>query len=1347
MLFPSRTMLLVLFPCSVAALTIALDLEVRAQAVNLQALGIDAGFELPDLGGNDGAEQNNLVGFGPGWTFTELAGEITDWGVQDPGAAFFTRVADTPDNDDLAAPLQGRQIGFVNLNTNQASAELVSLSVGKLLASTNYTLSVGVGIRQNQAAWTVDYEIGLRTLGETDLGTFATVNKTNLSLPEDLVYNLNVGAAHPNIGQEVSIVIRSTNATVGDVFSQSAFDNVRLNGAFGAANTPFLTINRGTGVVTLSKTGTNNLSILGYSLQSEAGALNGAPWTEVGGTWSVVSNAADDLSEAQLSGGAPIALSNGSPRNFGNVWRRTPFEDITAELLLSDGSIMSAVVQYTGAEIPFGDLTGDGAIGGADWTAFKAGQGSSFAGLLDAQSYLLGDLDDDGDHDLSDFIEFRTAYDDANGLGAFAAMVTAVPEPNSLMLTMCGALTCAIFSRKDFRNKSIRSELLTSGMESCLQKRRLATWFLMTAIAASLMIAEANRANAQTIGPIPVPNHGFQDPFRAGDGNPDDEDAFDIAGGNAPPTGWTLTSSVNQNYGQQRPDPQSHFTRDVTGGETAPFTAGGFDGDLILFANLNTAGANFQADSSIVSQFGEGNYTLTVALGGRNTGSWNDLNYTIGLVGNTSGVVGTPTAVTINPANADMNSTAPTNSPWTTNDYNVVDVTYNFNVPTGSGLIGEDFFVRITAENSGFHDGLPDTDFAQAAIDNVRLVGPTVPLFGLYVDPVSGQVQLRNPTDSDIELSSYRITSGTDSLNEAGWRPIANQSLGAFAPGNGSGNGWEAGAQTDDGELVEWYLQGDSTLPGGSYLDLGIAFDALQGDQNLSLQYTNAAGAVVSGLVYYQTILPGDFDFDGDVDSTDLTVWQSDYGDFRNGRDFLAWQRNFGTSAPLASATAVPEPASAWLLLAGLAGLVIANRHSQRQGVNMTAASQRGGILFALLVGLSCTQSVSAATTVDRDYQFGDDVGESADPNTIVGSGNGFGTTFDSSNIAGFRDLLPEGNPSYVDVSPTNLARPGTSTGALGIEFNGTNYLRGLRFNDPETAPGSIAAGGTQDYAGITNRGFQLWIKPSQTGLDGNIDQYVVHDTSEHGLKIDGDETWIMIYDGGEHDSGIKATSDWAHVMVVRPYSGQNNFGGSLLYVNGIAIEGEAGPYDVTPEPTGESQYVLTVGTDSGNGQTDLISGANQLYSGVVDDLTFFAVGTTTNGLNLGKFNFGTDNGWATMHLSGVAGDVDQNGALDPIADANALVAGWGSENLVDGIYAGDMTTILEGDLNFDGRTNLADAYLLHQALLAEGFSAGFDFSLLQHAVVPEPTAMTLAVISLTCNFCVRKSRSSSLIH
>jgi len=80
-----------------------------------------------------------------------------------------------------------------------------------------------------------------------------------------------------------------------------------------------------------------------------------------------------------------------------------------------------------------GDLNGDGFVNAGDWTLFKAGQSINFAGLSSLDSYSHGDMDADLDHDLTDFLLFRTAFDQVNGAGAFESL-TGVPEPSSIAL-------------------------------------------------------------------------------------------------------------------------------------------------------------------------------------------------------------------------------------------------------------------------------------------------------------------------------------------------------------------------------------------------------------------------------------------------------------------------------------------------------------------------------------------------------------------------------------------------------------------------------------------------------------------------------------------------------------------------------------------------------------------------------------------------------------------------------------------------------------------------------------------------------------------------------------------------
>ena len=84
--------------------------------------------------------------------------------------------------------------------------------------------------------------------------------------------------------------------------------------------------------------------------------------------------------------------------------------------------------------------------------------------------------------------------------------------------------------------------------------------------------------------------------------------------------------------------------------------------------------------------------------------------------------------------------------------------------------------------------------------------------------------------------------------------------------------------------------------------------------------------------VVNKPLFSADFDEDGDVDPTDLAIWDGAYdlnqlGDAdgdndSDGNDFLLWQRQLGSAPALAAADPVPEPSTAVLTaLAIMAGL------------------------------------------------------------------------------------------------------------------------------------------------------------------------------------------------------------------------------------------------------------------------------------------------------------------------------------------------------------------------------------------------------------------------------------------
>ena len=105
-----------------------------------------------------------------------------------------------------------------------------------------------------------------------------------------------------------------------------------------------------------------------------------------------------------------------------------------------------------------GDLNLDGEITLADWQHFKSGANTNLSGLSPQEAYLLGDLDSDGEHTISDVVLFRELYDSANGIGAFAS-AQQVPEPSSWLL--CGAF-CAglVFWAPRFMRKAAYATLI-----------------------------------------------------------------------------------------------------------------------------------------------------------------------------------------------------------------------------------------------------------------------------------------------------------------------------------------------------------------------------------------------------------------------------------------------------------------------------------------------------------------------------------------------------------------------------------------------------------------------------------------------------------------------------------------------------------------------------------------------------------------------------------------------------------------------------------------------------------------------------------------------------------------------
>jgi hypothetical protein len=94
----------------------------------------------------------------------------------------------------------------------------------------------------------------------------------------------------------------------------------------------------------------------------------------------------------------------------------------------------------SGPRIQFGDFNNDGAVNSADWVIFRTNQETNLSGLSIQDAYFRGDLNRDLANNEQDFVLFKTSFDEANGVGAFVAMLAAVPEPSGLALIALGLL-------------------------------------------------------------------------------------------------------------------------------------------------------------------------------------------------------------------------------------------------------------------------------------------------------------------------------------------------------------------------------------------------------------------------------------------------------------------------------------------------------------------------------------------------------------------------------------------------------------------------------------------------------------------------------------------------------------------------------------------------------------------------------------------------------------------------------------------------------------------------------------------------------------------------------------------
>lgn len=1174
----------------------------------------------------------------------------------------------------------------------------------------------------------------------------------------------NTGAVPVNFtgtgGTEYTLRL-TNNPTPGFNNIGTALDDLSFSEALLPGDTELrLTVDRASGAISLTNVGPSPANIKGYSITSEVGALESSGWRPIAGnydgsgpgdgsvddddTWTQLSTPGSgiDLSEFEFGGdGGTLAVSQTVQLSLpgGGAWGKSPTEDIELEVSLADGRVNRYSVDYVNGPTggyETGDLNFDGVVNALDWPLANSGRGADLSDLTEAQAYRVGDLDGDRDNDIVDFVLFQNLFNAANGEGAFQAML-AVPEPTALALLMTAICCLGGYRGKRLAKSPAPALILAIGCFGCL------------------LMAGSSQATTLTFADSPGDNADL--PVDYGSNISTNSAAFVTSDGTGATPNIALTWAPT---GTPETDNVLEFHSSSVWGNA------GFNVPVLQF-DLDTSSQTAPPADPTIDFTIDGGFTFQL----------HDFE-----IGNSTGQTAAPYAWNIDLIRLDDMQVVDTQTTAALGPGDRETVTFDF-----TGFPNTDYRLR-------FDDGGANT--VNTVIDNLSFSQVMVDLASpkLIVNTAGGTASIVNDSGEIFEIDSYEIRSESGSLQVAGWQSLEDQDFEGNGP-PGNGNGWEEAGGSGPNQLIESYLLGSSTLSDGmSPLSLGSVL-APGGEQDLEflVHIAGTGGVLLPGDVEYVTIsVDGDYNSDGIVNAADYTLWRDSLGSSGSGlpadgnndgtvnqQDYQYWKARFGNTANGGGSVSVPEPSSllVFLLAASIYTLfprrefaltIIPRRLLVPSRLSLVTAS------LALVVCLIGTQCL-ADRTVDRLYLFGDNPDESASSGATVS------TTLDSQSInsnstdVDAQNLSASSAPTYVNVGPTGLARPGASSGSLAIQFDGTDdRVDGVPLNRPdETAgptprgvlngtPGPIIANFPFNYDKITARGLQMWVYPDQSAI-GNGRQTIVSDTiAAGGVTITSDGLWSQLNDSKVDEGQIPASvpvvgDQWYHVMhhiyrsedpngpQLAGNANTDNGFTAIVYVDGVAVSANNG----TPRPgEADNGNRVDAGLSVGAEETSRVFFSSEYtnhFTGVVDDLEMYVFGdnssvtTSPAGQDYGTFNLLEDNGWIADRIAVIPGgelkqgDITLDGNVDN-ADVNALVAGWQREKVLSGsvneLLVGDWETRGWGDLNIDGIVDLEDAILLNDALISSG-AGGLDFSRL--GAVPEPATVLLFFSALAC--------------
>jgi hypothetical protein len=406
-----------------------------------------------------------------GSTFMGNTIEIIDWGGTKMGFAYshqpdITTIPDYANGGPLASG--GLYYFYPGSNSNDTPEEALTQDINVSTGPTGTLIAAGTATFNLSAYFSTYLTQADRGIVQADFLNGSTVLGTTMITPP-VGRALTTWTPFVNSGL-IPVGTQTVRVSTYGVAAAGGSDGYTDNIDFRITNAvtePALRVNvdRDNGAITLSNFTGAAVNISRYSITSAFEGLEPANWLSIADNydagspgpnqvdpahnWSEVTipGANGDLTEEDPSA-AGASLANGRTINLGNAWIKNPVEDLVFSYT-SGGEVRPGILTFVdngGAPFARGDLNTDGAINVADWTILRSNQHANISANSLAEAYRLGDLTGDKLNNHADFAAFKTLYDAANGVGAFAAMVAGVPEPSSAALIVSAG--CLLIGRR-----------------------------------------------------------------------------------------------------------------------------------------------------------------------------------------------------------------------------------------------------------------------------------------------------------------------------------------------------------------------------------------------------------------------------------------------------------------------------------------------------------------------------------------------------------------------------------------------------------------------------------------------------------------------------------------------------------------------------------------------------------------------------------------------------------------------------------------------------------------------------------------------------------------------------------